>query len=307
MLSAKQLEERKEYIGGSDAAIICGLSPFRNVIDLWQEKVGQVEAPDLSENPYVKAGNFLEKAIINWFESETGFVVWKPLDTMFHRDHKFMAANVDGIIQVDEGKSPSYILEVKTASSDKDWGETGTDQIPQHYRLQIAHYLAVYDLPKAYVAVLIRGVDFRYYVIERNEKLENVLIKREKAFWYCVENNMPPEPKTGEEIISLNGLVSLEESALADTDIQGCLDQIDKINFELSVLENAKKELTDKIKVFMGKSDTLLDISGKIAATWKVTKPSNRFDSEAFKTERPEEYSKYVRIYTNSRRFLLKK
>lgn len=300
MLTEKQLEERTKYIGGSDAAIICGLSPYRNPVDLWQEKVGHIPAPDVSDKPGVKAGNFLEDGVLDWFESETGIMAHRYQETKFHKDYPFMAANVDGT-------GDGYIVEAKTTSSEKHWGETGTDEIPQHYRLQVAHYMAVYDVPKAYVAVLIRGIDFRYYVIHRNERLEKALIKREKEFWDCVQSKTPPEPKTASEIISLHGYESLEESAVADTEIEKCLERIDQVNFNIAVLEGEKQELADKIKVFMGKSDTLVDSSGKIAATWKASKPSLKFDAQAFKKANPEEHYKYVKSAQGSRRFLIKK
>ncbi len=38
------LEERKNGIGGSDAATILGLNPYKTNIDLWEEKTGRKEA-----------------------------------------------------------------------------------------------------------------------------------------------------------------------------------------------------------------------------------------------------------------------
>jgi len=50
------LEERKNGIGGSDAATILGLNPYKTNIDLWEEKTGRKEAIDISDKPYVKYG-----------------------------------------------------------------------------------------------------------------------------------------------------------------------------------------------------------------------------------------------------------
>ena len=47
------LEERKKGIGGSDAATILGLNPYKTTIELWEEKTGRKDAPDISDKPYV--------------------------------------------------------------------------------------------------------------------------------------------------------------------------------------------------------------------------------------------------------------
>ena len=48
------LEERKNGIGGSDAATILGLNPYKTNIELWEEKTKRKEAEDISDKPYVK-------------------------------------------------------------------------------------------------------------------------------------------------------------------------------------------------------------------------------------------------------------
>lgn len=54
MTEKEWLEERKKGIGGSDAATILGLNPYKSNIDLWAEKTGKKEPPNISDKPYVK-------------------------------------------------------------------------------------------------------------------------------------------------------------------------------------------------------------------------------------------------------------
>jgi len=302
-LNSKQLEERLNYVGGSDAPTICGLNPYKNVIELWQEKTRQIPQKDISDNPYVKAGNFLEPAVIRWFEEEVGYTVTRVEETMYDDEHGCLAANLDGLISTPEGLA---IFEAKTASSDENWGETGSDQIPDSYLIQLVHYMHIMDVNFAYLAVLIRGVDFRWYKINRNRNLEKVVVKRELDFWHCVLTKEPPEPKTGKEVISLIGNKSSEGYVLADGEVQECVERLERVNHEIGVLQKEKEEITDKIKVFMGEKDTLMDLSGKICVTWRSGRPIRRFDLESFKMESPSEYDKYARFYTNPRRFLVK-
>lgn len=100
-----------------------------------------------------------------------------------------------------------------------------------------------------------------------------------------------------------------QNEARVDEDyrMEDCLNRIDEVNFQLSVLESEKRELTEKIKVFMGDRETLLDGYGRISITWKGGKPVKRFDLESFKKEKPEEYSAYLKLHPQPRKFLIKR
>ena len=50
------LAERRKGIGASDAAVILGVSPFKTAYPLYAEKVGDVEAEDLSGIERIKWG-----------------------------------------------------------------------------------------------------------------------------------------------------------------------------------------------------------------------------------------------------------
>jgi predicted phage-related endonuclease len=76
----------------------------------------------------------------------------------------------------------------------KDWGEEGTDQLPESYLIQSAWYAAVCDVPKVDIAVLIGGQDFRIYTYHRNKEFEDKLIKIACNFWYNhIEKRIPPK------------------------------------------------------------------------------------------------------------------
>jgi predicted phage-related endonuclease len=64
---AAWLEERKKGIGGSDAPAVCGVDPWRDALTVWSQKVGLLEAEDLSGNEAVEAGLVLEAAIGAWY------------------------------------------------------------------------------------------------------------------------------------------------------------------------------------------------------------------------------------------------
>lgn len=88
ILSVKDAEDHEKWlktrdlgIGGSDAAVIMGMNSYKSPYQLWMEKTGQVEPPDLSDNQYVYWGTKNEGNIADWFQEETGKKVKTPGDT----------------------------------------------------------------------------------------------------------------------------------------------------------------------------------------------------------------------------------
>jgi len=296
----EQQEQRLNHICGSDAAVICGISPWNNIIKLWQEKTRLKVSEDISDDPRVKAGIMLEPIVRAWFEDVTGLKVDVHAEFIEHGTLSFLGGHVDGLVGDDA------IFEAKTAGYDDGWGAQGENIIPDHYLMQVAHYMMITDRKKAYVAVLIRGSDFRHYVIERNYQLEKMIINQYKKFWENVLTNIAPEPKNGDEVLSLYGYKSIAEPIVADGDIQNDLDTLENIKQTLKKANEVKDKLEDRIKIYMGQKDTLLTLNGKIAATWKQAQESVRFDLTAFKKENKELHDKYVKSSTASRRFVLK-
>ena len=143
ILSVKDAEDHEKWlktrdlgIGGSDAAGIMGMNSYKSPYQLWMEKTGQVEPPDLSGNQYVYWGTKNEANIADWFQEETGKKV-KRLGTLQSREYPFMLANVDRTV-IGENAG----LEIKTAgvSQYRKWKD---DEIPDAYYCQCLHYMAV--------------------------------------------------------------------------------------------------------------------------------------------------------------------
>ena len=131
------LEYRKAGIGGSDAAVVCGISRYKSPVELWMEKTGQLPAQETGEAAYW--GNLLESLVREEFTKRTGISVTKPSALYQSEEHPFMLANVDGLCE-DPAHGPC-IFEAKTASAYKagEW----EDSIPDEYMIQIQHYMAV--------------------------------------------------------------------------------------------------------------------------------------------------------------------
>uniref|UniRef100_UPI003FEF5C98 YqaJ viral recombinase family nuclease n=1 Tax=Dialister hominis TaxID=2582419 RepID=UPI003FEF5C98 len=236
----KWLKTRDLGIGGSDAAVIMGLNSYKSPYQLWMEKTGQAEAPDLSGNQRIYWGTKNEANIADWFQEETGKKVRK-LGTLRSRSHPFMLANVDRAVMGEEAG-----LEIKTAGVNQAKKWKG-DEIPDAYYCQCLHYLAVTGADRWYIAVLIGGNEAIYKVVERNEADIKALIQAEEDFWHLVETNTPP-PVDGSP--SCAAALSTQYKGgdpnpiiLLPSDADGVIESLEN---DRAIMDALKKQITEK-------------------------------------------------------------
>lgn len=205
MTRADWLEERKKGIGGSDAATILGLNPYKTTIELWEEKTGRREAPDISDKPYVKYGTQAEDLLRQLFALDyPQYIVTHEENTIIkHPEHPFLFASLDGkLLDVATGKEG--ILEIKTTnilqSTQK---EKWKDKIPDNYYCQVLHYLNVtscsFAILKAQLKYDYSGeirLETKHYYIDRKDVENDIKLLQEKEiqFWkeYIEKDKRPP-------------------------------------------------------------------------------------------------------------------
>lgn len=199
------LEERKKGIGGSDAAVILGLNPYKNNIRLWEEKTGKVQAEDISDKPYVKYGTQAEDLLRELFKLDfPQYKVSHDENTIIkHPKYPFLFASLDGQL-VDKETGELGILEIKTTNILQSMQkEKWKEKIPDNYFCQVLHYLNVtgysFAILKAQLKYDFDGdikLETRHYKINRNDFEEDIkeLEKAEIEFWtkYVEKNVQPP-------------------------------------------------------------------------------------------------------------------
>jgi putative phage-type endonuclease len=290
---------RKNGLGGSDAAVACGLSKYKSPVELWMEKKGNDEPKEAGEAAYW--GTVMEPHIREEFALRTGLEVKLERSILQHQEHEFMFANVDGI--VDDPAHGLCIFEAKTANAflQDQWAET----IPDAYHLQVQHYMAVTDFPAAYVAVLIGGNTFRWYYIPRDNDLIALLIRLETRFWQYVTTNTPPQIDGSEastELLSrlysssTSSSIALPESALE------LIQQFEEASEKEKQASTDKDQAANQLKDLLKENESGT-VSGR-TVSWK-TISSDRIDSKLLKSEQPDIYAKYTKA-SSSRRFSVK-
>lgn len=193
-ITAKEwLKARESYIGGSDAAAILGLNPWKSNVDLWEEKTGRKKPKDLSDNALVQFGHDAEGLIRGLFKLDFPTLkVYYVENNMFVNDEfPWAHASLDGWLE-DTETNRKGVLEIKTASiTSHAQAQKWKNKIPDNYYCQILHYLMVtgfdYAVLKARLKYDIDGeisVSTKHYIINREDCADDIkyLEESEKRF-----------------------------------------------------------------------------------------------------------------------------
>lgn len=290
---------KQRGIGGSDISVILNLNPWKSAFTLWLEKTGQIEPPEV-KNEYVEWGNLLEPVIREKFARETGFDVRENPYVLQHDEFEFMVANIDGEC-FDPEMGEWGVLEIKTTSErNKDeW----IDGPPNHYHLQIQHYMATMEYNYAYVACLIGGHSFVYFKIERDDYIIDHIISSEKEFTRLVEQNIAPE-------ISSHPT----DTAYLSAAFPEANDEVGELTVVDEDFVRKYTEIQKEIKLLQGQADYIKNRIKLQAKEYKALKGENfkvsmptvkkvSFDSKAFAVDYPDLYEKYKTKETSYRNF----
>lgn len=299
--NSEWLQYRKQGIGGSDVAAVCGVSKYKSPVGLWMEKTGQIESEQAGEAAYW--GTIMEPIIRKEFTLRTNVKVQIVKAILKHPTYNFMLANLDGVIN--DPVVGDCIFEAKTASIFKQ-DEWDNDRIPEEYMLQIQHYMAVTGYTRTFIAVLLGGNQFKYKMIERDDELISMIIKLEADFWNHVINNIPPEMDGSEASTELMNRLYPESKCKTQIVLP---DEAFKLISQYEIGKEREKEASEmkdeaanKLKAMIGDNETGC-INDK-TVSWKSL-TTERFDSKKLKADMPDIYNKYL-AKSSCRRFAIK-
>lgn len=185
-ITPQQREDRRKSIGSSDSAAIAGVMPIRpsgaawkTAADVYMEKV---YGTDDETSEAAELGNWLEPLLVAWAGDELGFEVERDISVM--GPCGLLAANLDGRLKGRregiEAKSSGIIW--AGAVSDE-WGESETDQVPNHVAVQCQHQMYAAELDIVHVPTLLGGRGRVMFHVPRNEKMIADIVDIDQAFW----------------------------------------------------------------------------------------------------------------------------
>ena len=293
------LDARREGLGGSDAAVILGLSPFRSELALWMDKRG--ELPEQEPSEAMRLGNELEDYVARRWMEATGKKVRRRGYIFGNRGYPFALANVDR-----EVIGENAALECKTTSSFTQFDfENG--EIPPYYYCQCVHYMAVCGYDRMYLAVLVLGRGFYHFRIERDEEEIAALMETERIWWqrHMIEGEMPDPDGSDSAGDALRQLFprSDERKTCLLYGAEGKLAQIGQLDKSIKEMEQEKKALQQEIQMQMGEAEK--GNADGFSVTWKL-QVSRRVDTGKLKEMYPDVYARVTRE-NSSRVFRIRK
>ena len=282
-------------IGGSTIANILGIG-YDSPLNEYNRILHPETRPDLSENPYVRAGIYLEPVIRQMAEDVFNIPVRLCNITRYHPDYPNFRANVDGKIK---GRFEGIEFKNRGHWQGSKYGQQETDEVLDCELCQCLWYLGITGWQRWHLIVLIGGFDLRHFVIERDEEMIKVIFEKARYFWEeNVLKKVPPAPTTLSDLKQLypsdNG-----QSIVATPDIEHIVEALKTAKDIEKIAAGNVDGLELELKSFIGNNTTLVDGKGQTLASWKA-QTTNRIDTSELKKELPEIAAKYTKA-TESR------
>lgn len=215
---------RRLGIGGSDAAVVQGISPYNTPFGLYHNKCWTAKAVTAynTKQGIFDRGHYMEDKVIEAFCSLTG--AERIPETRMFQSKKYPAAtaNPDAIVRMPDGGI--YVFEAKTTLTQNSdaWAEGRT---PPHYEPQTRQYPAVLNdkrVKGTFIGCLftvdmsIHGIyagsnyddgSFVYRLVERNKTKENATLRADQDFYdlHLAEKTEPPftgDPSVNKQVLA---------------------------------------------------------------------------------------------------------
>ena len=278
---------RREYIGGSDAASVIGLNPYKSAYSLWAEKTGKL--PEFEGNLATDVGTYMEDFIAKLFEKETGKKVRRESRSILNDKYPWAIANYDRLIVGEDAG-----LECKFTDS-LNLKKYKNGEYPERFYAQCVHYLAMSGKKRWYLAVLIGNKEFKWFTIERDEEEIAALMGEEEKMSVCIKTNTPPAVDGLKSTSDAIGTIYPDSNAdtvslmAYETDLMQYL----ALKAQIDALTEQQNEMANRVKAFMneaGKGE-----SDRYKVSWSTTVRKS-FDTKAFQADHKDiDLNKYYK------------
>lgn len=298
-LSEHDLSIRDTAIWSSDAGMIAEGKGG----EVYLQKTGQKDKPDLSDVEPVQMGLHLQEPIMRIAAGRWGWEFKDADYTLKHPKHEWLASHFDYISA--DGKT---LYEVKNLGvhQRKKYGEDGTEMITEKYRAQCLHEQIVHEgVQNIILVVLFGGQELCHFPQNFTQLEAEAHIRAMAEFWAQVQTRNW-NPVTMADATKDLYKVDDGQDMVANAQLELACQQLQQIKAKIKEYEEAEEGLKQMIQAAMREKATLKSFSGDILATWKTSKPSKRFSADLLKQALPETYEKFVVEQPGSRRFLIK-
>lgn len=270
------LSERRKGIGASEAAAILGLNPHMTPLEVWLSKVNPEMLPERKDEDFLEFGTEVEGPIERRYIRDTGNQVYHPTPAIIvHPKYPELICTPDGMCDSPE----KIVVEYKFERFSDNFGDPGTDEIPEHFLIQGSHQMACSGRNRVDFGVLHGAPPIRIYRAYRDLELEAQLIERLRGWWsdYVVKQVEPPidsstawadylkrkHPRNTAPMLTAEAGSSIEDSVVT---LKRYIRDMEQEQARVETLKN-------EVKAFIGDNDGLLLPDGS-KVTWRRDKDS---------------------------------
>ena len=176
------LEDRRLFVGGSDARVILGHDEPA-LLRLWREKRGEAEPQDMSDNLIVQLGAVTEELNRRWYEASTGQTITEVQTHVRHPGLRWMGATLDGRVE-----ASGAVFEAKFMLP---WSFS-EEAAAAKYMPQLQHNMFVVAAGTAVLSVITGGGKWVEIETHADPLYQHLIVTAERKFWRCVESGEPP-------------------------------------------------------------------------------------------------------------------
>lgn len=299
--SPEWLALRRKYVTSTDVAAILGIHPYRSQMEVWLDKTGRSEPKPASIS--MMKGTTLEPLIRKLWTEKHHLKIFKPeLDQSFvfsNSDFPLWLASIDGQVQQN---ATLELFEAKHTDNRKwksfdgiwsDWGEEGSEDIPDQHAAQVLVGMACSGLQAWNLGAIITN-EFRTYRGGRDDLLISSLYEMSAKWWndFVKQDRIPPADgskstdralaqmfprNAGTDLVPANAAQTALVKQLRAARVVTKMAEAD----EAQVIQNLKKEIGDRAG--------LQGVDWKIY--WKLTEPKPKPDFERIADHLISQYS----------------
>jgi len=291
-------EERRMAIWASDARKIAD----GRAVQVYLEKRGETEPPDLSQVEAVQMGHVMQPVIGRLTEDRLGITLKDLEAAVRHQTEEWMWSHFDFI-----STDGNTLVEAKnySAMARSRFGDNGSSHVPNADYYQCLHEATVLGVNTVILAVLFGGNEFCTFPLTFDDSEKEQLIKVEAELWGRIQAGNPPEAGNTDDLRKVFPQDNADK-VVATGQLETACAQLNTIKAQIKTLESLEEELSASIQSFMKESAELVSYDGRVLATWKTAKASKRFSADLFKSSMPDIYDRFVVEMPGSRRFLVK-
>jgi putative phage-type endonuclease len=285
--------DRTLTLGASDAAAVLGLSPYTTPFSVWASKV-EPEAERVTSNA-MKRGTYLESGVMRWTADELGAEIENgvPLDEPgLVGPAPWLSVRPDGVLHYAD-KSPE-LAEIKTSRASNIWGAAGTDQVPEHYLVQVMMQFACVPVERARIGAYLTSDDeLRIYDIVRDDELIVSLLDKLDAWWYkhCDPHGpriAPPLDASEASTVWLKRTFPKDHAPIREADQEEVKLALEykRLAADLAALQTKADTVKAQLQGIIGDAEGITTPYGKV--TWKLQSGATRLDTKALEAAHPD-------------------